>query len=375
MREIGLDAHYLARPEGNRTYVLNLLRGLSATPVSDLAVWSYTFQPAPAAALAPPGGALAGHRGLAPRAAWARVALGAPAVALRDRLALWHASWVIPPWCPCPTVVTIHDLLWIEQPALFGRLIRARLRALVPRAVRGAARVIVPSAVTAAAIRAAFPRLDPTRLSLVPLGVDVERFRPQPDPGDAARLAGLVDERPFVLAVGRPDRRKRWETLFAAAAAARSAPRLVLAGPHARARARLLRAARRAQLPRERLVLVVAPDEDTLAALYRRAGALCFPSRGEGVGLPALEALASGAPALLSDLPALREAAGEDAVYLPVDDVPAWAAAIDRALLDPEVRARAREAGPRRMAGRGLGEMAARTLAVYRAALAETARA
>lgn len=374
MKLIGLDAHYLARPEGNRTYVLNLLRGLTSLPAGELGVHSYGFDPAAAAALVPPGGALVGHRALGPRPAWARVALGAPAAVLRDRLALWHASWVVPPWCPAPCVVTVHDLLWLEQPELFGRLLRARLRALVPRAVHAAARVIVPSLTTARSLKAAFPRLDPARLALVPLGIDLTRFQPEPQPEDARRVSGLVDERPYLLAVGRPDRRKGWELLLAAAAGARAtgAPRVVLAGPHARARARLLRAARRVGLARDRLVLAVSPDEETLAALYRGAAALCFPSRGEGVGLPALEALACGTPALLSDLPALREAAGEAGVYLPPTDVAAWTAAIERVLGDPEVRARARVEGPLRVGGRGLPGMAAATLEVYRAALAES---
>lgn len=369
---VGIDAHYLARPEGNRTYVLNLLRGLAASPQAGLQVWSYAFDPAEAAGLIPPGGALAGHRLLAPRAAWARVGLGAPAVAWRDGLAVWHSSWVAPPWTPARVVVTIHDLLWLERPELFGRLLRARLRALVPRAVRSAARVIAPSAATEAALRAAFPRLG-QRLVCVPLGVDLERFRPGPVAEDEERLRrlGLAGAGPFLLAVGRPDRRKGWETLFAAAAAARTAPRVVLAGPHARAEARLRRAAQRAGLPRGRLAVVRSPGEEDLAALYRAAGALCFPSRGEGVGLPALEALATGTPALLSDLPALREAAGEAAIWLAPGDAPAWAAVIDRTLADPEARSRARELGPRQVAGRGLPAMAAATLEVYGAALAE----
>ena len=64
-----------------------------------------------------------------------------------------------------------------------------------------------------------------------------------------------------------------------------------------------------------------------LAALYRRAALVLQPSEAEGFGLPLAEAMACGAPLLVSDLPVLREVAGDVASYSPVGDVPAWVAA------------------------------------------------
>jgi len=62
-----------------------------------------------------------------------------------------------------------------------------------------------------------------------------------------------------------------------------------------------------------------------LAALYRGAAAVMVPSTAEGFGLPLTEALACGALVIASDLPVLREVAGDAAVYLPVSDRDAWA--------------------------------------------------
>jgi len=72
-----------------------------------------------------------------------------------------------------------------------------------------------------------------------------------------------------------------------------------------------------------------------LAELYRRAAAVLVPSEAEGFGLPVIEALACGAVVVASDIPTLREAGANSALYCPVADVPAWTHTVTRVLLDP----------------------------------------
>ncbi len=74
-------------------------------------------------------------------------------------------------------------------------------------------------------------------------------------------------------------------------------------------------------------------EQDELAALYRGAAALVLPSRHEGFGIPVIEAMASGTPVVLSGDPALREVAGDAAMYADDGDV---AGALERALADRE---------------------------------------
>lgn len=65
-------------------------------------------------------------------------------------------------------------------------------------------------------------------------------------------------------------------------------------------------------------------DRATLAAIYRRADVLLQPSDAEGFGLPLAEAIACGTRIVASDIPVLREVAGEWATYAKVGDVKAW---------------------------------------------------
>ena len=90
------------------------------------------------------------------------------------------------------------------------------------------------------------------------------------------------------------------------------------------------------------------PDA-AVPALYRRAAAVAYPSHEEGFGLPALEALACGAPLVTSAGSALAEVVGDAALCVPPGDDVALAAAL-RAALEPDVAARLRAAGPARAA-------------------------
>ena len=83
-------------------------------------------------------------------------------------------------------------------------------------------------------------------------------------------------------------------------------------------------------------------DRVELATVYRRAALVLVPSDAEGFGLPVIEALACGAIVVASDIPVLREAGGNAAMYAPVADAPAWAEVV-HSLLESPVLAPARE--------------------------------
>jgi glycosyltransferase involved in cell wall biosynthesis len=173
--------------------------------------------------------------------------------------------------------------------------------------------------------------VDPARLIHAPYGVAAE-FTPTAAP---VELPLRLDE-PYLLHVGGNVPRKRLDVLLEVFAAVRTQMpdlRLVqVGGPWP--------APQREQIARlgigEQVTQVRDLSREQLAELYRRAAVVLMPSEAEGFGLPVIEALACGAVVVASDIPPLREAGGSAAVYAPVADVPAWAAAVRRVLTQPE---------------------------------------
>jgi glycosyltransferase involved in cell wall biosynthesis len=86
-------------------------------------------------------------------------------------------------------------------------------------------------------------------------------------------------------------------------------------------------------------------SDGALAELYRRCAVFCFPSLGEGFGLPVLEAMAAGAAVLTSDVAALQEVGGNAVAYADPHDVGAIADALRALLNSPERRRELAERG------------------------------
>jgi glycosyltransferase involved in cell wall biosynthesis len=219
--------------------------------------------------------------------------------------------------------VMVHDLAPLVGPQWFSPRFRWYGR-LVLAGARRAEGVVTVSNVVADELRDRGVR---GRITVVPNAVD-DDVQPVDDRTVDATLERLSVRRPYVLFVGWADPRKDVATAIAAhRLATRSQPhRLVLTG-----------------LAHRNFAPVVVPDLDTvlrlgyvpdpeLRALLTGAAALVYPSRYEGFGTPPLEAWACGTPALVSDIPVLRESTGNRAVYLPAGDISAWADAIASAV-------------------------------------------
>lgn len=215
-----------------------------------------------------------------------------------------------------------------------------------PRWFRAAARHVLGGMRKAAvvfystgAVRAEIERhglVDPARLVQAPYGTAAEfsSAAAMPEPADELVGAGRAG-RPFLLHVGSCIPRKRIDVLLDVFAAVREGrPGLHLVQVGGEWTADQQEQARRLGVDGER-VQVRGLTRGQVASLYRRAAVVLQPSEAEGFGLPVVEALACGARVVASDIPVLREVGGPAAVYRPVGDVGAWAAAVGALLDDP----------------------------------------
>ena len=329
-----VDADVLGRQRtGDETYVLNLLRELPAVG-EGLRFAAVTRHPQ----LVPDG---VDPVYLGTGSQELRMAVTMPLLIRRLRPALAHFQHSLPLRCRAPAIVTVHDVSFERDPAVMGRLDRLTFRWAVPRAVRKARRVLTVSERTKDDVVELYG-VPPDDVVVTPNGVD-----PAFAPGDGGGGA-------YLLYVGAIQARK--DPLAAAEAARAVGLPLVVVGPEKEPP--LAR-----ELERRGAELRGWVEKPELATLYRGAAALVLPSRYEGFGLPVLEAMACGTPVVATPDPALREVAGDAALFA---EPAALADAIRRVVAE---RARFAAAGIERAKRFSWRETARRTAEVYREAL------
>jgi glycosyltransferase involved in cell wall biosynthesis len=253
---------------------------------------------------------------------------------------------VLYPYWPCPprraagappAAMFVHDLAFRVRPREVPWQQRAYLGSVLAPALRQARAVLVPSELTRDDLLDHYPvRGLAERLHVVPVGSGLEDVQPGSLP------EGLTPG--FLLAVGTIEPRKNYPRLLAAyrELKARGVGRpLVIAGRVGWAYGSVLEDLRRE--PGVRLLGHV--DDPTLRALYQGAAALALPSLYEGFGLPLLEAMREGLPAVVGDAGALPALAGDAALLVDPTDVAAITEGLQLVLTDGGVRRRLSSAG------------------------------
>lgn len=221
-----------------------------------------------------------------------------------------------------PTVVTVHDLVVLRYPELVTPWNRHYTTLVLPRVLRMADLVLVPSADTANDVERMM-HVDADRIRVVPNGIS-ERFYSEPS------CATEVSE-PYVLFVGSSGPRKNLGRLVTAMALLRERGQrelLVVAGSDGSDNLRSLDA--------DGIRVLGRVNDERLHALYAGARCVVLPSLHEGFGLPALEAMACGAPVVAARSGALPEVCGNAAVFVDPLDVDAIALGIAQALAEGE---------------------------------------
>jgi glycosyltransferase involved in cell wall biosynthesis len=252
------------------------------------------------------------------RSVWSR--LGRPPVeTVVGPLDVFHFSdWMYPAQRGGVRATTVHDLVplrfpdWVEPKTL--RMHKPKYEAarscdvVFANSLFTAGEVIELLGVPEERVALAYPGIDPL-------------FSPE---GAHADLGG-----PYVLSVATLEPRKNFPALVDAFALVRQRHpelTLTLAG---------LSGWEDRPLAAQGVRLLGYVSDDELARLYRGAAAFAYPSRFEGFGIPVVEALASGTPAVASSHPSLDEASGDAALRADPDDAEALAAALEEALAAP----------------------------------------
>jgi glycosyltransferase involved in cell wall biosynthesis len=267
-----------------------------------------------------------------------------------------HAAGPALPTSSAPVVAVVHDLAALDHPDLHPARDVAQLRRYVAHLDRAAA-VVTGSQATARRLADLAPRatVHVTPYGRPPLAV------PEPPP-----LAG----RPYVLAVGAPVPRKRYDLLLRAVA--RSTPpdtAVALVGPTGTEDRTLEQLVAELGL-RERYRRAVDVTDAQLAGWYAGASVMAAPSVEEGFGFPLLEAQGLGVPVVASDIPVHREVAGDAAWFVPVDDAAALGDALALTLAGGAAVDAQALTGPANAVRYTWDACAAATLAVHRAVVA-----
>jgi glycosyltransferase involved in cell wall biosynthesis len=372
---IAIDAHAVgAKLGGNESYAVNLIEALAQIDSAN----HYTIYITTAEARERFQGRWPNFkvRATLPHTPLIRIPLTLSAELRKNPVDVLHVQFTAPPFCPCPVVVSIHDLSFEHLPQTFKRRSRTQLRLTVRHSARRAARIISLSEHGRRDIIETYG-ITAERVSAIPLAAPAH-FAPVHDNRELQRVRhnyGIDGD--YILTVGSIQPRKNLARLVQAYASLRGnksadkLPKLVLVGKSGWLYDETLRALKETGVADTVVLTGYVPQED-LPALY--SGALCFvyPSYFEGFGLPPLEAMKCGAPVIVGNKTSLPEVVGDAALTVDPFDVEAIASAMQRVIESPALREELSIKGRARAETFDWRETARKTLAIYQEVAQET---
>lgn len=320
-----------ARPAGAGRYVLELARGLGRMTdmdtylyarVDDGVRWELLEGDAHVRAVAP--------RSRPLRLAWEQARL--PSLLTNDFIGVHHAPhYTMPERAKTPVVVTIHDMTFFTNPEWHERSKVLLFRRAISVAVKKATQLVAVSHDTAMRMQERFGEVPVT---VIPHGIDHARFNPKKSASERVELtnAGIPDE--YIAFLGTIEPRKNLPQLIRAfdrIASKHPSLHLVIAGQRGWQLEEFDRTLS-ASAHRNRVIVSGYLAEALVPALLRNAHAVAYPSLVEGFGLPALEAMACGAPVVVGDGSAMREVARGAGIFVNQNDVDSLVAGLEVAL-------------------------------------------
>lgn len=306
-----------------------------------------------------------------PRRLWTHLGLSR-AMYVDKPDALFVPAHVIPFIHPDPTVVTVHDLGYLEEPESHPRRQRWMLDRATRWNTRAARRIIAISGQTRDDLVRHY-NVHSEKVHVIHHGLDHERFRPLPMQVSEPVLRKYAIVQPYLLFVSTVHPRKNVVRLIEAFEAL-SEPdlTLVIAGKSGWLSEPIERRIRESSMMERIRRLGHVPDDD-LPALHSAADAFILPSLYEGFGMGVIEAMACGTPVVTSNNSSLSEVAGDAAVLIDPDSIHSIADGIRQALQTGE-RERLTGLGIERAANFTWERSARATLAVIEEAYRDSRR-
>jgi glycosyltransferase involved in cell wall biosynthesis len=361
---IGIDVHSLGGQRGgNETYYQELVKGLVALPSRHELVLYYTQDAARQRVN------VNGHislKRLSPRHPLLRIPLTLPWRTRADKLDIFHAQHVIPPFIRCKTVTTIPDIAYEHLPEAFPRTQLIWMKQLVRSSAIRADHIITVSEYSKRDIARTY-RVPEEKITVTYEGAS-EEFRPHDKECAQEKLArnhGIKGV--FILYLGRLQGRKNLTRVVEAYARIRAAGlphKLVLAGKRDSLFEPVLARIRELNIERDVLLPGYVPA-DEVPLFYSAAEVFVYPSFFEGFGLPVLEAMACGVPVITSRGSSLEEVAGDAALLVDPLSEDSITSALLQILQDDQMQVRMRQAGLDRSKCFNFERTAQQTMDVY----------
>ena len=372
---IAIDAHSVGtKLGGNESYAINLIEALAQVDaVNDYTLFVTTAEAYDRFNQRWPNFKVRTTR---PHTPLIRIPLTLSAELRKNPVDVLHVQFTAPPFCPCPVVVSVHDLSFEHLPQTFKRRSRTQLRLTVRHSARQAARVLSLSEHGKQDIISTYG-IDSQRISAIPLAAP-NHFARVTDATELQRVRHTYGiDGDYILSVGSIQPRKnlarlvRAYALLAEKLGKENVPNLVLAGKRAWLFDETLRSLEESGVKDSVILTGYVPEKD-LPPLY--SGAMCFvyPSFFEGFGLPPLEAMKCGAPVIVSNTTSLPEVVGDAAICVDPYDINAIAGALERVNTDSILREELSIKGQARARLFDWRDTALRTLDVYRQVVDET---
>ena len=235
------------------------------------------------------------------------------------------------------SVFMVHDVIPLETPELVAPSTSASHHAVMEAVIRYANAIIVPSEASREATLAELQRRGAREIPIYPVTLPISDAFIAPMPADPDLKA-----RPYFVICGAVEPRKNhmlllqlWRELVRKRG--KDAPVLVIAGSPGWSSQSILYYLEKCDALREHVYFARGLSTPALRSVMAGARALLMPSFAEGFGLPPVEALTTGTPAVLSDIAAHLEAAGEFGIFLDPTDGPAWLRQIEAMIDDNPV--------------------------------------